>query len=793
MARLRAILSLPWLQSVEPILTCCRSDETTIPLTVMIPLRCTTGLTLRRHPHSPPPTNSKPAKGQVGATDSAYFNRKLVACAAALMLWLSTATGLLAQEPATELSDVQRIIRSTLQDRDPQEPVPVAQAAEMLVNVQLYEDAKAMLVRLQALQLNDEQLLELTAKVGSNFFQEIYLNRDLQPIGQTVGDYVLRGAHRGLQSPKRYDSLLRSLNSDDLSARNTALRQLRTIGEPAIANILNAFTQDARVEQFPGLRSALKSLATELPRPIIAAGTANDPQVKLEAIRAMAKINSKEALSVLYLAMLAPNQNDLIRSTASEILATRPGAHVDTFQIEKWFHQETMEALKLKRDPVLLRQSSNVWIWDNKLQKIVSQPSNVATDRCRRASYFAQGLYESYPLSTGNRELYLLTQLELAKRVAGPNAAINTAKLTNKLHLTAAETNQLLHAAVKCELFPAATACCEILKSIGDTSVLTQLSGNYPPLTHAILSGERSVQFAALDAIAQLDPKQAFPGSSHAVTLAVFLAGGSGQPAALVGNHRLDVAQTYAATVASSGLRGEAAQTGRELFQIATTNSDIEIILISDNITSPGFDSLIQQLRNDWRTSRVPIALLYDDARRSQRAMLRLGRNNVTAIPFTSTPSLIGSSVDQMVKQVSTFRQDHLQRSRQANVAIRWIAKIAKDRQSYPFFNLGRHQEKIQQLIYQPGFLTPVSEILSNIATPDAQRQLLNFANENGLPIEQREQAVTAFQAAVKRAGILLTTDEILMQYNRYNASQAQPKETQQLLGSVLDIIEAGK
>ena len=109
------------------------------------------------------------------------------------MLWLSTATGLLAQEPATELSDVQRIIRSTLQDRDPQEPVPVAQAAEMLVNVQLYEDAKAMLVRLQALQLNDEQLLELTAKVGSNFFQEIYLNRDLQPIGQTVGDYVLRG------------------------------------------------------------------------------------------------------------------------------------------------------------------------------------------------------------------------------------------------------------------------------------------------------------------------------------------------------------------------------------------------------------------------------------------------------------------------------------------------------------------------------------------------------------------------------------------------------------------------
>ena len=173
--------------------------------------------------------------------------------------------------------------------------------------------------------------------------------------------------------------------------------------------------------------------------------------------------------------------------------------------------------------------------------------------------------------------------------------------------------------------------------------------------------------------------------------------------------------------------------------------------------------------------------------------MLRLRRNNVTAIPFTSTPELIGSSVDQMVKQVSTFRQDHLQRNRQANVAIRWLAKIAKDRQSYSFFRLGRHQEKIRQLIYQPGFSTPVSEILSSIATPEAQRQLLNFASENGLPIEQRQQAVAAFQTAVKRTGILLTTDEILLQYNRYNASRAQPKETQQLLSSVLDIIEAGK
>ena len=490
---------------------------------------------------------------------------------------------------------------------------------------------------------------------------------------------------------------------------------------------------------------------------------------------------------------MASQQNELIRTTALEILTKRAGLQLDFSQIEAWFHRETVNSLQNKRDPVLVRQPSNTWIWDNKLQKVVSQPSNVATDRCRRASHFARGLYESNPQVSANRHLYLLTQLELAKRIAGPSTAIDSSEQIKKLHLSTAETNELLHLAIKRKLFPAATACCEILKSMGDVSVLTQLSGNYPPLTHAILSGERSVQFAALDAIRELDPQQAFPGSSHAVTLAVYLASGSGQPAALVGHHRLDIAQNYAASIASSGLRGESAMTGKQLFEIATTNSDVEIILISDTITSPGYYSLIQQLRSDWRTSQTPIAFLYSDARRSQRAALQLERNNVTVLPFTSTADLIATSVDRMVNQVSTFRQDRAERNRQARVAVQWLAKVAKNRSAYSFFDLGRHQARIQQLIYQPGFSTPVTEILANIATPQAQRQLLDFASENGLPIQQRQIAVEAFQDAVKRAGILLTTDEIMLQYNRYNASETQPKETQQLLGSVLDIIEAGK
>jgi hypothetical protein len=38
---------------------------------------------------------------------------------------------------------------------------------------------------------------------------------------------------------------------------------------------------------------------------------------------------------------------------------------------------------------------------------------------------------------------------------------------------------------------------------------------------------------------------------------------------------------------------------------------------------------------------------------------------------------------------------------------------------------------------------------------------------------------------------VLLTTDQILLQYNRYNASETADADTQRVLGSLLDTIES--
>jgi hypothetical protein len=53
-----------------------------------------------------------------------------------------------------------------------------------------------------------------------------------------------------------------------------------------------------------------------------------------------------------------------------------------------------------------------------------------------------------------------------------------------------------------------------------------------------------------------------------------------------------------------------------------------------------------------------------------------------------------------------------------------------------------------------------------------------------------RQAARDAFHVAVNKRGLLLLRTKIMQQYDRYNQSAALDKDTQQLLGSILDTIE---
>ena len=69
----------------------------------------------------------------------------------------------------------------------------------------------------------------------------------------------------------------------------------------------------------------------------------------------------------------------------------------------------------------------------------------------------------------------------------------------------------------------------------------------------------------------------------------------------------------------------------------------------------------------------------------------------------------------------------------------------------------------------------------------------MNFLSQHARPIEDRQAAAAAFNEAVARRGIMLTKSQIQLQYDRYNGSATLNKETQAVLGHVLDTLESKK
>ena len=76
------------------------------------------------------------------------------------------------------------------------------------------------------------------------------------------------------------------------------------------------------------------------------------------------------------------------------------------------------------------------------------------------------------------------------------------------------------------------------------------------------------------------------------------------------------------------------------------------------------------------------------------------------------------------------------------------------------------------------------------MGTAKAQKALVNTASRNSLDLVSRQSAAEAFDRAVQKRRVMLTQQDILRQYDRYNASETLDKQTQQVLGGILNSIE---
>ena len=342
------------------------------------------------------------------------------------------------------IDETTRLILRTVRDSDPQLSDELARAAKLMIDIRLFEDARFYIGQISKLNLNSEQLYQLQNEIGADFFSGIHANDALQPEGRELARKVLKASKTVANSPARIDDLIKTLNNPDISVRSEAFRKLRRLGEPAVAQLLEVFAQKDRVADFPGIRGALKSMGIHAQGPLLGAARANDIQVQAEALRALGYYRTSESLDVMMRAYLSPNVPDALKAIALQSL-DRAKFGYDPAIIEERLYQRSREFLTGKRpvDGAVL-SSVTIWYWDNQKKKMVSSELDHLTATRVTAARRAADLYEINPALDRNRELYLLTQLEAAKRIAGPSKKTNVELIQKTLGITREETQAVL-------------------------------------------------------------------------------------------------------------------------------------------------------------------------------------------------------------------------------------------------------------------------------------------------------------------------------------------------------------
>ena len=522
------------------------------------------------------------------------------------------------------------IIRSVL-DSKPVSSVDLANAVKLMMDIESFDYARYFLAKLDESMTSEAETFKVFESLGSDFFLQLHGTDQLQPQGRTLARKVLSVSKKQAESPARIDQLIKTLSSSDVSVRSTAFRQLRRLGEPAVVEMIHVFAAPERKPEFVGVRSALKSMGQSAMQPLLGAARANNIQVQAEAIRALGNFPSAEATDVMMRTYLSPKLPESLRRVALDSLQRSNRLPANPSTVEERFYQRAKEDLMgQNRVAGGLMGDRKLYRWNSATNRLELFSVSSATASRLAAAERAADLYEIRPSLERNRKLYLITQLEAAKRVAGSNRRVDVKSLLKQFpNASAYEFDAILEDAIRLKLIPAAIGCCEVLSEIGSADLVMGSASNQRALVKALLLGDRHLQFAAMEAISKIDPQRAFVGSSYVMLMAVYLASSETRASGLVGHVREDIGQSYAATLQSAGLFGKSVSSSREFFKQATRDPDLDVLLITDTMDRPDYAELVQQLRNDLRTKRTPIVLLYRDSRASMRGSTNGGQRPI--------------------------------------------------------------------------------------------------------------------------------------------------------------------
>lgn len=701
---------------------------------------------------------------------------------------LSAVGPLRAQEPeqpaAPPLPPSNDPVVRVLVATNPSSPSAIARLINTLIDLKQPAYAGPFVQKLIDLNLDDDQTAALYKEVGSAFFLKIAAQRELQPRGKELAAKVIDSVTARARDPQRLAELIEKLADPSLGVRRAALVDLQFGRDAAVQALLAVLVDDNRAELHKPVQDALVIFGSEAFEPLAALVRDGSDAIQQRAIDALARLDHPDAMIYALEPAFSPKSPPQLKAAAQKILATHG---------ELTITQAAAKMYSFARDYYIGRRSiagdeqgmAAIWRWDANAGQLSLTKMPVQAAIYDQAMRFARDARLLLPDSIELRRLYLGALIEGS--LADPQSAgALPAAVQQQVAADGVEAMlDLIDDALKTDHPRVAAATLRTIGDVATADVLRTTDGRPGIVARLLRNPHREVRFAALETIAKLAPADTFPGASFVAESVDFFIRTQGMPKALVADPRELNVSALAGLVAQLGYRPVAVRDARAAVRTAVESGDIELIVVDILLAAPTSGHLLSSLRRDARTAGVPIVIVTSEPDDTPRGEALARQANLAAtFPASGDMAALKSAAVEagMVDTPADVRLI------QARMALNWLAALdIAARQRYAWRQL---EPALLLALEQSELSALAARLLGEFGSPAAQTALVDFVDSPSETLELRDAAAKAFAASVKQHGILLTSRQMLAQYDRYNASESQPKPVQDLLASILNTLE---
>lgn len=717
-----------------------------------------------------------------------------------LALALATCQVATAQPPADSLesdeelgeanSAVVATALSVIESRRPETPSELLESVSILQQLGAYPEARVYLEQLAARTLDPRELALAQQQIGNATLLRLAADKQLWPQSQEFVRRVLAAARKVNSDPERLQRLIDQLSDADAEQRRVAMIALAAMGAHSVPALFDAIRDPVHLEIADRLQDALALVGRDGADALIAALGCPDPLLQAVSARALGRAGiRRSAAHLIRPALIGPGQAAEFASASLQQLGESGslpiGGSVALLRRLAVRHLNGEPPFPPAFDGTL-----EMWTWDAESGNVVLNMLTAHEASAVAAARLAKDAYELDP-SSENARLLLVSRLQVDQLLGGqdkllPSTPGSAYAIGNAVGLKV--IRESLVYALNHHHHAAVIGATQLLAEACVAEEATHQS--WAPLTRALRSPNRRIRYAAARAIMRIDPRQSYAGASFMMDALIDLAETSGSTNAIVATPRADVADRISGMLGSLGFTVHRANSARACLIEAMRASDYDVVLLSDSVTHPTVDEVVQQLRKDPQSSMVPVILLSRQDRVSLTEHVASLDDLAIAMPEFADETTLIAKLEAAERTVATFSVPPSRRLEQSKDALRWLAHLAAYDQTYPWYDVMRARAVALRATSQPELLPVAIDLLGAIGDARAQKRLADLASQKSRAADDRQRAANALAEAVNRRGLMLRHSEVNAQYDRYNASESDDATTQEILGQVLDVIE---